>query len=86
MPNLKEFMPKRLDTVKDVPITVIDFEEFQGQRGPYILINAQDEKGAILVLRTSGTSIIRALKTAKAEAKLPIPATFTKEGNVWVAV
>lgn len=86
MSNLSDFMPKRLDTVKDQPITVIDFEEFQGQRGPYILINAQDEQGQILVLRTSGTSIIRALKTAKNEQKLPIPAKFTKDGNVWVAV
>ena len=85
MPNLSDFMPKRLDTVKDMPITVIDFEEFPGQRGPYVLINAQTEAGEILVLRTSGTSIIRALKTAKNESKLPIPATFSKDGNVWIA-
>lgn len=85
MTTLADFMPQKLDSVKGRKVTVLGFEEFQGQRGPYILINATDEDGIIYVLRTSGTSIIRALKTAQAEGKLPIEATFEKDGNVWVA-
>lgn len=85
MPNLSEFMPQRLDIVKDVPITVLSFEKFAGQRGPYILISAKDANGLALVLRTSGTSIIRALEVAQEAGKLPIEATFSKDGNVWVA-
>ena len=85
MSNLSDFMPKKLDSVKGKPIVVVDVEECQGQRGIYALINAQDEDGQILVLRTSGSSIIRALRTAKIEGKLPINATFDKDGAVWVA-
>lgn len=85
MSDLSDFMPQKLDAVKGIPITITDFRMIQGEKYQYAIIYAQDQNGKIITLRTTGTTILSALQQVKDAGKLPINATFEKDGRVWVA-
>lgn len=85
MTDLHDFMPQKLDAVRGIPITITDFHLVQGEKYIYAIIYATDQNGKIMTLRTTGTTILSALTQAKEAGKLPINATFEKDGRVWVA-
>lgn len=91
MNRLANYLPKTitkhsqsLEAVEGQELTLLGFRLVDGNYGPYAFIDAKDENGNSVIVRTGAFYVLQALEEAKNQNAFPCQAKFVRSGRTWI--
>lgn len=91
MPRLTEFgtrnrgeLSEHLDDIREQEVTIFGVDVLDGEWGPFVIFQAEDENGLVHRVVTGAQYVVDALEDAKERGALPVSARFYRSGRVWL--